>query len=124
MLNRNLKHSLIFGLCVVLSLSAAAMACTSADVSLAGHYYLEGVAEVGSEILLRSDGTFEFALAYGNVDQAANGCWSRSGNSVTLVSSGSFFSSQPFSKLDLGMNEHNGFTLNLGNGVAGTYVSH
>lgn len=38
---------------------------------LAGHYYLNGVAEVGSELLLRDDGRFEWFLAYGAMDRTA-----------------------------------------------------
>jgi ankyrin repeat protein len=42
---------------------------------LAGHYYLKGVREVGSEIILRPDGHFEYMLAYGSVDELARGDW-------------------------------------------------
>jgi hypothetical protein len=124
MLNRNLKRSLIFGLFAVASLSEAVAAneCTPADASLAGHYYLQGVMEVGSELLLRSDGSFEYALAYGNMDQAANGCWSRSEDGVVLISSSSFFKSQPFTRLDLKLKKDNGLIYDMGNGVEGTYV--
>lgn len=52
---------------------------------LIGHYYLTGVTEVGSELLLRPDGTFEWFLAYGAVDQAAHGSWRREGESILLV---------------------------------------
>ena len=41
--------------------------------SPAGHYVLRGVMEVGSELLLKPDGTFEFALAYGATDYYAKG---------------------------------------------------
>ena len=42
---------------------------------LPGHYYLKGVREVGAEILLRPDGTFEYSMAYGAVDEFAQGSW-------------------------------------------------
>lgn len=42
---------------------------------LAGHYYLKGVREVGSEIILRPDGRFEYMLAYGSDDEFAQGTW-------------------------------------------------
>ncbi len=64
--------------------SARAAACTPADPSLAGHYYLRGVMEVGSELLLKADGRFEYMLAYGALDELASGCWTRNGAIVTL----------------------------------------
>lgn len=42
---------------------------------LAGHYYLENQREIGSEILLRANGQFEYLLAYGATDEAAAGQW-------------------------------------------------
>jgi len=41
--------------------------------------------EVGSELLLRPDGRFEYMLAYGALDELASGCWSRKGDAVTLT---------------------------------------
>ena len=77
----------------LLSLLACAALCThpamAADqpaAALAGHYYLQGVTEVGSELLLKADGRFEWMLAYGNTDQQASGDWRVAGNDVTLVS--------------------------------------
>jgi hypothetical protein len=70
---------------VVLSISSAnAAGCASADASLAGHYYLRGVMEVGSELELRRDGRFAYMFAYGALDELASGCWSRKGGVVTL----------------------------------------
>jgi hypothetical protein len=57
----------------------------AADAALAGHYYLSGVMETGSELLLRPDGRFEWYLSYGAVDQSATGRWSRDGATVTLT---------------------------------------
>lgn len=68
----------------LLSLSVSAIAADQPAPSLAGHYYLQGVTEVGSELLLKKDGKFEWMLAYGNVDQQASGDWSVSGKEVTL----------------------------------------
>jgi hypothetical protein len=65
---------------------APAMAATPDTASLPGHYYLQGVTEVGSELLLKIDGKFEWMLAYGNVDQQASGEWRVAGDKVTLVS--------------------------------------
>ena len=53
---------------------------------LAGHYYLEGVREVGSELLLRPDGRFEYMLTYGATDEQARGRWQVLGNEVVLRS--------------------------------------
>jgi len=55
---------------------------------VAGHYVLRGVREVGSELLLKPDGTFEFMLAYGAADYWAKGAWRREGSAVILQSSG------------------------------------
>jgi ankyrin repeat protein len=40
-----------------------------------GAYYLEGEREVGSQIVLRANGTFAYELSYGAVDEAAQGTW-------------------------------------------------
>lgn len=55
------------------------------DAALAGHYYLLGVMETGSELLLKADGRFEWYISYGAVDQVAKGRWGRSGQTVTLA---------------------------------------
>ena len=65
---------------------ALALAAHAQDV--AGHYALQGVMEVGSELLLKPDGTFEYMLAYGAADYWAKGTWKRDGNSVILHSDG------------------------------------
>jgi hypothetical protein len=54
----------------------------------AGHYVLRGVMEVGSELLLKPDGTFEYMLAYGAADYWAKGTWKLDGKDVVLHSSG------------------------------------
>lgn len=63
-------------------------ACAPQDARLAGHYYLNGVMEVGSELLLRPDGTFEFMLAYGANDQYGKGCWVKRGSTVEVIPAG------------------------------------
>lgn len=40
---------------------------------LAGRYSLQNVREVGSELVLKPDGTFEYMLAYGAADYWAKG---------------------------------------------------
>jgi len=52
--------------------SARAAVCAPADLSLAGHYYLRGVMEVASELLLKANGRFEYMLANGALDELAS----------------------------------------------------
>ncbi len=60
-------------------------ASAQAGGPLAGHYYLHGgPSEVGSELLLKDDGRFEWVLMYGAVDQMARGTWQQAGDVVTL----------------------------------------
>jgi hypothetical protein len=63
-------------------------ACDPGDPALVGRYFLEGAREVGSELRLYPDGQFEFALAYGALDQYGRGCWSVQGKTVTLLPKG------------------------------------
>ncbi|MDH4986023.1 hypothetical protein QEZ47_10825 [Aminobacter anthyllidis] len=67
---------------------ATAQACSPGDPKLAGHYYLNGVMEVGSELLLRPNGSFEFMLAYGANDQYGKGCWVKRGSTVEVIPAG------------------------------------
>ncbi len=60
----------------------------SAMKAVAGHYYLEGVMEVGSELQLRANGRFEFMLAYGALDEAGAGEWRLDNGVVVLQSDG------------------------------------
>ena len=55
------------------------------NASLAGHYYLSGIREVGSEILLGPDARFQWMLAYGSLDQSASGTWQLDGTTVILT---------------------------------------
>ena len=66
------------------ALAAVAQAAPP-EAALAGRYYLQGVREVGSELRLHEDGRFEWMLAYGAVDQYAEGRWTREGDEVVLV---------------------------------------
>src|SRR3954452_12450390 len=65
----------------------ALMASLAPAADLAGRYSLRGVMEVGSELLLKPDGNFEYMLAYGAADYLATGTWKRDGDSVVLNSS-------------------------------------
>lgn len=66
----------------LLVLAAAAQAG-----EVAGHYYLSGVREVGSELVLRPDGGFQWMISYGAVDRFAQGRWQRQGDKVQLRTS-------------------------------------
>jgi hypothetical protein len=65
---------------------ASLLAAHAEDV--AGHYFLQGLREVGSELLLRPNGTFEFMLAYGAADLQASGTWRREADAVILKTAG------------------------------------
>jgi len=77
-------RSLTEGLFVLTLLAGA----TAVAQDVAGHYVLSGVMEVGSELMLKPDGNFEFMLAYGAADYWAKGTWRRDGNAVVLTSTG------------------------------------
>lgn len=55
-----------------------------ADPALVGHYYLGGVHEAGSELWLSADGSFQWALTYGALEQQARGKWHRQDERVIL----------------------------------------
>src|ERR1700726_680651 len=69
------------------SLMALAM-LTARGEDVAGHYVLHGVMEVGSELLLKSDGSFEYMLVYGAADYWAKGTWRHEDHCVVLESAG------------------------------------
>jgi hypothetical protein len=72
---------------IVVVVMATAMPITQSQ-DLAGHYVLQGMREVGSELLLKPDGQFEFMLAHGAADYWAKGTWRREKDSVVLNSAG------------------------------------
>jgi hypothetical protein len=67
-----------------MSMAAQAAPCPPVDPGLEGHYVLNGQMEVGSQLLLRPDGQFEYMLAYGAIDQYGSGCWSVNGTTLAL----------------------------------------
>jgi len=73
-------------LLLFLSLVSAFLPAMAQEV--AGHYVLQGVMEVGSELMLKPDGTFEYMLAYGAADYWSKGTWKRDGDAVVLHSAG------------------------------------
>src|SRR5690348_292958 len=64
--------------------AALLLAAPTASPSVAGRYVLH-VHEAASEIILRPNGSFEYALAYGALDEEAEGRWRRVGNQVLLT---------------------------------------
>jgi len=103
---------------------ACAADCPPADAKLAGHYYLHGVMEVGSELLLKPDGHFDYMLAYGALDELASGCWSREGGTVTLVASkfeNSMEDPMKFDRLELKVLPGGKLERRFDAGHAGTY---
>lgn len=55
------------------------------DAPWAGHYFLEGVMETGSELLLRPDGRFQWYLVYGALDLFAEGQWTQKDGQIILT---------------------------------------
>jgi len=73
---------------IAAALLLALIAVTACAQDMAGHYYLHGVMEVGSEMVLKPDGNFEWDLEYGAADYWAKGTWHRDGDAVVLHSTG------------------------------------
>ena len=69
-----------------LLISMIMLATTVGAAELTGHYYLRNVREVGSELVLKPDGTFEYMLAYGAADYWAKGTWRNDKGTVILDS--------------------------------------
>lgn len=63
---------------------AKAVSKAAGASGLAGHYFLRGVREVGSELLLSEDGRFDYIMSYGAVDISARGTWRSDGRQVFL----------------------------------------
>lgn len=75
---------LLFCLLAAGQAKSATLKCKSEDSALSGHYYLTGVMEMGSELLLRQDGTFMLGMSYGSLDVEEKGCWRMEGTSIVL----------------------------------------
>jgi hypothetical protein len=61
---------------------------TTPPAALAGVYVLEGQREAASQIVLRGNGTFEYELTYGALDEYSTGSWRMSNGNVLLSSKG------------------------------------
>lgn len=78
-------HKMKILLFVLIVLQLSVLNLQAADQpSFVGRYYLQGVREVGSELVLRADGTYAWMLAYGNQDHSSEGRWMRQGNTIVL----------------------------------------
>ncbi len=60
-------------------------ALTDEDLKFAGHYYLSGIMETGSELLLRKDGRYQWYLSVGSMDQTSEGIWSYRDGKIVLL---------------------------------------
>jgi hypothetical protein len=69
---------------VLLALAVAAAAPPAAN-DPAGHYRLTGEHDVASALDIRRDGSFEYALAAGALDEYATGRWRRVGDEIRLT---------------------------------------
>ena len=58
--------------------------CGKGDKSYVGQYSMEGIPEVGSQLRINKDGSFEFYLAYGANDQYGKGCWTQTDRLIAL----------------------------------------
>jgi hypothetical protein len=70
-------------LCWSLPLSAQTVA--PAPSTDAGHYYLQGVMETGSELLLTPEGWFQWYLSVGALDLFAEGRWRNRDGKIVLI---------------------------------------
>lgn len=77
-----MKEIALFALSIFLA--ACASSHETLNKELAGHYYLQDVMEMGSELLLRTDGSFEAGMVYGSADGYAKGNWTQAGQRLTL----------------------------------------
>lgn len=85
--NRTIARALAAAWLTLVAWNAPLAAAPTPDPALAGHYYLSGIRETGSELLLRADGHFEWYISYGSVDKQAEGLWTRDGETVLLTAS-------------------------------------
>lgn len=79
----NLTGAIMKSAWLVVSFLLAATAVSAAPP--AGHYRLVGVHDAASELILYPDGRFEYGLAYGALDEQAQGRWTSDGKTVHLT---------------------------------------
>lgn len=59
---------------------------TASAEALLGRYVMEGLREVASELILKPNGSFEFALVYGDADYWGGGSWRHVAGGISLES--------------------------------------
>ena len=103
--------------------SASAAECEPQGSRHGGIYELQDVMEVGSVIWLGNNGRFEYMLAYGAVDEYAEGCWTKSGGEIVLAAKEMKVSrgGNKFSKLRLKVRSGSRLIRSFGGGQKGTY---
>ena len=69
---------------------------------VAGTYYLSGVSEMASGIILKADSTFEFFFSYGALDRYGSGKWMFENNNIVL-------NRKPYPGKDFKMTDRNTF---------------
>ena len=87
MKNKSLIHAAaLAAVCIFSAAPAWALGpfCGKGDKSYFGQYTMQGVPEVGSQLRLNPDGSFEFYLAYGANDQHGKGCWTQTDKIIAL----------------------------------------
>ncbi|HEX4849334.1 MAG TPA: hypothetical protein VFV08_00945, partial [Puia sp.] len=72
--------------CIILILTCISMQAQNKNDSIPGEYYLRGVMETASVLLLKPDSSFEFFYSYGAVDRYGSGKWSILQNQLILNS--------------------------------------
>lgn len=75
-----------FLVCALIFLSGVRMQAQNKTDSIPGEYYLRGVMETASVLLLKPDSSFEFFYSYGAVDRYGKGKWTWSRNQLILDS--------------------------------------
>ena len=58
--------------------------CGKGGNSYVGSYTMSGVMEVGSQLRINADGSYDFYLAYGANDQNGHGCWTQTDRLIAL----------------------------------------
>lgn len=76
-------------------------ASATADIAIAGRYFLSGVTEVGSELVLNVDGSFDWSFAYGNEDKFAEGRCERINDKIILTAKTDGAEEQGFTTMTL-----------------------
>ncbi|WP_207105764.1 hypothetical protein [Sphingomonas sp. CFBP 8760] len=84
---------------------------SGASRGLTGHYYLSGVMETGSELVLSPDGSFAWFMSHGAADQAAEGKWRIDGEMLVLDAGPSAGAEPAFRQLRLRI-DHGALLLN------------